>query len=203
MKRTAIFGGTFNPIHNGHMNLMRELDQKLQFDRILLIPSNLPPHKPAEDLASGADRLEMCRLAVREFPQVEISVIELQRPGRSYTVDTLHALQKQYPNEEFTLLLGGDMFRTFSQWYSYREILSMARLAVAARSQKEHQLLIEEKKQHPEYGNQVELCEVPVFEVSSTEIRQALREDRLKDGLLDSAVLHYIRTHHLYQSEEE
>lgn len=131
-RRIGIYGGTFNPPHSGHVHLARTLAQALGLERVLIIPANLPPHKQAHELASGADRMEMCRLAFPDEP-FEISGLELSRGGKSYTCDTLAALQKQYGNAEFYLFMGTDMLLSFHQWRNPGEILRMCRLAVAAR----------------------------------------------------------------------
>lgn len=107
-RRIGIYGGTFNPPHSGHVHLARTLAQALGLERVLIIPANLPPHKQAHELASGADRMEMCRLAFPDEP-FEISGLELSRGGKSYTCDTLAALQKQYGNAEFYLFMGTSM----------------------------------------------------------------------------------------------
>ena len=128
--RIGIFGGTFNPPHSGHVHLARTLAKALQLNRVLIIPANLPPHKQAQMLASGADRMQMCRLA---FPDTlfEVSDIELSRGGKSYTCDTLAALREKYADASLYLFMGTDMLLTFHQWRAPREILRMCRLCVA------------------------------------------------------------------------
>ncbi len=102
MAHTGIFGGTFNPIHNGHLHLLKEADAALHFDRILVIPANIPPHKRAADLAPGNDRLEMARLAAAGMEKVFVSDIELKAKGKSYTILTLEKLHALFPGDHFT-----------------------------------------------------------------------------------------------------
>ena len=120
--RTGVFGGTFNPVHNGHIHLARTYFDALRLDRMLVIPTCLPPHKPGEQLADGADRLAMCRLAFDGLPGFEASDIELRRGQKSYTVDTLEQLAKEYPDDGFYLIMGSDMFLTLTGWREWRHL---------------------------------------------------------------------------------
>ena len=169
-RRIGIYGGTFNPPHSGHVHLARTLAQALGLERVLIIPANLPPHKQAHELASGADRMEMCRLAFPDEP-FEISGLELSRGGKSYTCDTLAALQKQYGNAEFYLFMGTDMLLSFHQWRNPGEILRMCRLAVAARGGMEEYASLESYIRGGPLGDlssRVILCTVRPVPVSST-----------------------------------
>ena len=161
--KTAVYGGTFNPIHRGHIHILGEFMERLALDRALLIPDGAPPHKQALDLApgehrlgmcrldrnrylsldshkskmpqSGEHRLGMCRLAAEALPgRVEVSPIELERPGRSYTSDTLAQLNGLFPGEELYLLMGEDMFLTVDRWHAAEEIFRRAVLCASPRS---------------------------------------------------------------------
>ena len=107
--RIGIYGGTFNPIHTAHVHLVREFIKRLSLDRVILIPTGTPPHKATHQLASGADRIEMCRLAAADIAEcpVTVSDIEVLRTGKSYTADTMTELKAQYPDDELFLLMGG------------------------------------------------------------------------------------------------
>lgn len=109
-QRIAMFGGTFNPIHNGHLHLAQQFQQHLQFDRILLMPVSLPPHKSEEGLIATKHRLEMCRLATEPFSYLQVSDLEIKRGGSSYTWQTLEELGRMYPGAQLHLLLGSDMY---------------------------------------------------------------------------------------------
>lgn len=200
-RRIGIYGGTFNPPHSGHVHLARTLAQALGLERVLIIPANLPPHKQAHELASGADRMEMCRLAFPDEP-FEISGLELSRGGKSYTCDTLAALQKQYGNAEFYLFMGTDMLLSFHQWRNPGEILRMCRLAVAARGGMEEYASLESYIRGGPLGDlssRVILCTVRPVPVSSTELRKKLREGREVKGLIPGEVCHYILEKGLYR----
>ena len=131
--RTGIYGGTFNPIHLAHVHLVRAFIEQLSLNRVLLIPTGQPPHKAAAALACNADRLAMCRLAAAEISEcpVEVSDIEMRRAGKSYTADTLTALRGQYPQDDFYLLMGEDMFLTVERWYEPEKIFREATVPAA------------------------------------------------------------------------
>lgn len=130
--RIGVFGGTFNPPHIGHRRLAELVKQAVNLDRVLVIPTFIPPHKREQSLAAGEDRLEMCR---RNFTEdyFTVSDTEIRREGKSYTFDTLCALKKDYPGDEIYLIIGSDMLLSFHRWYEYRKILSMATLCVISR----------------------------------------------------------------------
>lgn len=199
-RRIGIYGGTFNPPHSGHVHLARTLAQALGLERVLIIPSNLPPHKQVPELASGADRMEMCRLAFPDEP-FEISGLELSRGGKSYTCDTLAALQKQYGNAEFYLFMGTDMLLSFHQWRNPGDILRMCRLAVAARGSMEEYETLEDYICNGPLGDirsRVILCTERPFPVSSTGMRERIA-CRLLEGLLSCSVYSYILEKGLYR----
>ena len=124
--KTGIYGGTFNPIHNGHLHIVEEFRRGLGLDRVLLIPTRVPPHKAAPDLASAGERFAMCRLAAQGKPWLELSDIEMRREGKSYTAETLEELSALYPQDQFYLLMGEDMFLTLGRWYRPETIFSLA-----------------------------------------------------------------------------
>lgn len=198
-ERIGIFGGTFNPIHNGHLHLLKETQAALSFDKILLIPAGIPPHKAPKSLASGADRLEMARLAAMEMENVSVSDIELKSGGRSYTIHTLLKLKTLFPEAAFTLIMGADMLLSFDQWYRWRDILALASLAAAARSDGEYESLVEKGKAL----GRTQVVRLTPFPVSSTQVREKLAAGEDVSGLLPHRVLSYILKKGLYQSERE
>lgn len=198
MERIGIFGGTFNPIHQGHVHLAKHYIQELKLDKLLVIPTKYPPHKMARDLVSGKDRLEMCRLAFGDCPQAQVSDMEIVRPGRSYTVDTIRQLRKDYPQAKLFLLVGGDMFRSFHRWYCFEEILQNCTLCTAARERNELQELARCRILLSQYSENLMILDIPVLELSSTEIRSRLEKGENCSGLLLEAVLSYIREQKLY-----
>ncbi len=132
MGRTAVFGGSFNPIHLGHLLMADEMLERLKLNRVLFVPAAAPPHKPPASLAPAAARSEMVRLAVVGHPRFEVSDIELHRAGPSFTVDTLEALQRG--GDELFLLVGSETFLDLLSWRSPRRVVELARLVVVPRT---------------------------------------------------------------------
>lgn len=180
MSRIGIYGGTFNPPHSGHMLAIREFAEKLQLDRVLMIPDRVPPHKEMPEGSPDAQtRLQLCRLAAAEMPFVTVSDLELQREGRSYTVDTVRELHEQYPEDELILLMGTDMFLSFHQWWKPEEIVRYVSLAMANRknpSEDEKKAIAAQKqKLEKELAAKTYVIENDVIDVSSTAVRALLR----------------------------
>ncbi len=202
--RTGIYGGTFNPIHRAHIQLVRAFAERLDLDRVLLIPTGLPPHKVARHLADNEARLAMCRLAAAEVTQcpVEVSDMEMRRAGKSYTADTLSALRNQYPFDDFYLLMGEDMFMTIDHWYDAERIFRLATVCAVPRDYGSFRRLIRHgeavRRAHPAFG--FILQNIPYLPVSSTAVREGLERGDLPDGFLPEAVRAYIEKRGLYQS---
>ena len=137
MEKLGIFGGTFNPVHNGHLSLCTQLADALEIPKVLLIPTAIPPHKRAPELASGEHRLAMCRLAAQSDPRFCACDLELRRQGNSYTVETLRELGRLSPSAQLFLLMGTDMFMTVQNWYCACEIFRRAFLVAGARQEGE------------------------------------------------------------------
>ena len=175
MERIGIFGGTFNPVHSGHLLLARHYLDALKLDRLLVIPTGTPPHKDAPELLDGEKRMQLCALAFEDQPRVQLCDIELRREGKSFTVDTVGWLRQQYPQAQLYLLVGSDMFLSFERWKSWQQILRQVTLCTAARSTGELLQLRRHAQQLMPYGSTL-VFDFPVLEVSSTQIRRRLKE---------------------------
>lgn len=198
--KIGVYGGTFNPIHLGHVHILREFIQRLKLDKGLLIPARVPPHKQALDLAEGTDRLAMCRLAAAELEGLaEVSALELERPGRSYTVDTLRELSTRYPEDEFYLLMGEDMFLTVDRWYCAETIFRLAAICASPRSRDGAKKLREKQGElEGRYHARCFVEDIPYLPISSTEIREAAEAGKSLKGLVPPGVERYIVSHRLY-----
>ncbi len=201
-KKVAVFGGTFNPIHLGHLHLCAECQREYQFQKIILMPDHLPPHKQTQQLATAGQRLAMCRLAAEEYPFLEVSDLELQLKGISYTVQTLRELTKSAPEVEWHWIIGSDMLYTFHQWYQYEEILSLAKVIAGAREQEEYDKMTAYRERLGPLKERVEIIHLAAKPLSSTQVRKAL-EDGEADvrGYLPAQVFDYIQKHGLYQGK--
>ena len=198
MGRLGIFGGTFNPIHNGHLHIAECFWQQMDLDSLLFIPSKRPTHKPAPDLASSTHRLAMCRAALEGTP-FSVSDLEITRQSDSYTVYTLEELHRQYPEERLYLLMGEDMFLTLLDWKAPEEILSLCVVCVAPRSEDSRSRILTYGKRLAALGGQYALLDIPFLSVSSTEIRQRVQAGLPIDHLMPDAARQYLYEHHLYQ----
>ncbi len=186
--KIGIFGGTFNPIHQGHLALIDRMIERLSLDHLILIPTAVPPHKDRGEVLPAADRIAMCRLAVAGDARVSVSTLEVERGGKSYTVDTLRELKKEYPADELILLVGSDMFYTLTEWHCAEELLRMVRIAAMARESDELSRLLQEQARLNALGARTEVIEVDPVIVSSTDIRQ--NTGRLRATLSRERYLH-------------
>ena len=129
----GLLGGTFNPVHEGHLSIAREALSLFALDAVWFIPCAVPPHKPAHNLASNEDRLAMLRLALAGEPRFDALPIEFDRPGKSYTVDTVRALQALHPGDGFVFIIGADTLPELHTWHQPLELLSLVRIVTLAR----------------------------------------------------------------------
>lgn len=197
--RVGIFGGTFNPVHNGHISLMKQLVAALSLDELLVIPTAMPPHKDGGEVISAEHRLALCRLAVEDIPQARVSDMEIRRGGKSYTINTIRLLLADRPEDEFILLVGSDMFFTLEEWREADEIMRLVRVAAVAREDDEIERLKEFSERYNQNGARTEIVEAPVVSLSSTE----LRGDSLRSDGLSEKVRRYIIQNGLYGREKK
>lgn len=205
--KIGIYGGTFNPIHLGHMEAARFTLEYLALDRLYLIPTGIPPHKRMDaDAPAAAQRLEMVRLAAEALgPAVQVDDLELHREGRSYTLDTLRQLKKAHPKDALYLLMGTDMFLTFHRWREPGEIVKLCTLCAFGRSEKDSEELFSVQRAYlrETLGADVVTIALPhIVDISSTRLREHLAEGGGGE-YLDPAVYGYILRHGLYGVEAD
>ncbi len=200
MKRTALLGSSFNPPHNGHLMLAAGCADFLGAGRVLLIPAASPPHKSAAEYAPAADRLAMCRLAARCDPRFEASDIELRRGGVSYTVDTLEALRRESPQEELFFLMGADMFLSFHTWKDTERILELCRICAVPRGAADEAAMLGYARQKNIPKDRFLIKNLPLVNISSSQIRQNIKSGLSVAGLVPEAVNQYILEKGLYRS---
>lgn len=200
--KIGIYGGTFDPIHRGHLAAAKAAVEQLGLDQILLIPANVPPHKqlPRES-AAAQDRYEMTVLGTAELKgKAQVLDLELQRNGKSYTSDTLRVLKEQYPEDELWLLLGTDMFLSLDRWHEPEVIMSLASIGAFSRTEAGEREAFEQQKQKLEniFAAHVVTMTIPdVVEISSTQVRRELAAGKGQD-LVTDAVYGYILRRGLY-----
>ena len=188
--RLGIFGGTFDPIHNVHLQIAKAARDQAKLDRVLFVVSARPPHKMSRECASPEDRYAMVAEALADEPGLEPSRIELDRKGPSYTAETLRQLRKLYPDAELLLILGIDSLVDLPKWRDPETILNLAQVLAVPRPG--------EYKMPRTLEGRYRMLEFPEAPVSSTEVRQRIAEGGPLDGLLPAAVTRYIREKDLY-----
>jgi len=188
--RIAIFGGTFDPVHKGHLLLAEWIADNLHLDGILFIPIRIHPFSKRQDITRAEHRLNMLRLAIAGYNNFEVSSVELEREGVSYTVDTLRSLHRRKPDTEFYFLIGDDNLSEFHKWKEPDEIRKLARIVVFRRG---GQAEINKKK-YPDFI----YVDNPLIDISSSEIRERLKRGLPLEDQIPPAVLDYIRQHRLY-----
>lgn len=196
--RIVVYGGSFNPPHLGHVEAARTVSAELAPDKFLIIPTNVSPHKMlAEGSPEPRARLEMCRLAFADIPGAEISDMELQREGKSYTAQTVEELRHSFPDDELVLVMGTDMFLSFETWYRFEYLLENCTLAVLARDEDEDVQLRRQRDALAEkYGARVIILKHDPVAASSSDIRERLRFGIGSELLPDSVYSEIIRRHY-------
>lgn len=219
MSSVGLLGGTFNPIHNGHLAIARQAREALALDRVVLIPTGDPPHKPNERLAAAKDRYEMVRLAIASDPLLSISDVEVRRPGKSYTIDTIRLLQHEYgEHTRLYFLIGLDAFLEFPTWQDPETLLTLCSFVVLSRPGLSFQALSamplipripqpslleldagRTSRLDVSLGPQSLIClRLPPTNVSASDIRARLAQGASTANLLPPAVESYILQHHIY-----
>lgn len=206
-QRNLIFGGTFDPIHTGHLIVARAVAEAFDVPKVTLMPTRTPPHK-AESSAPAEHRLAMCRLAVGDDPLFEVSELELDREGPSYTVDTLRQIKQQQPDAEILWMIGLDMLRILHQWREAEAVVNLARIVTALRPPRPGNLAKELRPLENAFGRErfgqllADVVETPLIEVSSTEIRRRLAAGRPIRYLTPVMVADYISKSRLYNTRD-
>ncbi len=193
--KIGVFGGTFNPVHIGHVHLAENFKEELSLDRLIVIPTGTPPHKQSCDLVSSDDRLSMCRMAFEGI--AEVSCLEIMRAGKSYTVETLEELKKIYADDEIFLLVGSDMLLSFKRWYRWEDILKMCTLCATDRDNFETCRDADEK-----LLKKIIFCDFPKTVISSSEIREKIKKGENVSSLLPEKVIKYIKEKGLYNADK-
>lgn len=202
MKKMGLFGGTFDPIHRSHISMALRLADKLELDGVLLMPTFVPPHKIKESMASAQHRLAMCHLAAEEYPQLQVSDLELQRQGASFTADTLDVLKSRYPDTRWYLITGADMFCTLRTWYRFDDIAKEAVLCTVPRQGTDTKHLLEYASDLQAEGIECYVDSEPEQAISSTEIRYRAGLGQSLTDLVPDKVASYIQKNGLYTDKE-
>jgi nicotinate-nucleotide adenylyltransferase len=188
--KIGILGGTFNPIHYGHLILGEQVAGKLKLDRVIFVPAFMPPHKSNRDVISAGPRLKMAELATRENPHFTVSDIEIKRKGKSYTVDTLREIKRKYPEARLFFICGSDLVSEIPTWKDSDELFKMVQFVLAKRPGFGKRLS----------GKQFLKIGVAQVDISSSLIRDLVKQGRSIRYLTPDSVVKYIQKHGLYKS---
>lgn len=184
----GIIGGTFDPIHRGHLRVIQKLSDN--FDKLLVIPSGQPWLRKHQPTASGADRFQMCVLAVAELSlgeKVEVLDIEVNRSGPTYSIETIEALKKNFPNAKITLILGADAASRISQWHRSAELRKLVSFLVVNRP--------------GTTKSEFEQVEIDAFDISATQVRSAVSNGENLSNLITPSIWNFIKLRKLYGSK--
>jgi nicotinate-nucleotide adenylyltransferase len=194
-------GGTFSPIHYGHLLMCEHIWEEFQLEKIIFMPAKIPPHKAGAQVAGQQDRMEMVRLAIMDNPHFEVSDLEMQREGPSYTVDTLTTLKELYgPKQEFGLIIGADSLVQLESWREPERILALAALIVASRPDTlESSVIDASDKLREKYGARILHSKHLAMNYSSTEIRERVKKGQTIKYFVPPAVEAYIYEKGLYK----
>lgn len=211
MPLIGILGGTFDPIHNGHIRLALEARQQLNLDHVRLIPVNIPPHR-SKPVASPLHRQTMLSLAIDNEKDLCMDLRELNSNETSYTINTLKSLRKEFNNDSLCLILGKDAFNKIDSWKDWETLLDYAHIIVANRpgedetfsSQKLEQWIIQHQTKEAaslkeKLAGNIYFINIPMLDISSSNIRQSFSDNKAVDKLIPAAALTYIKNNHLYQ----
>jgi nicotinate-nucleotide adenylyltransferase len=201
--KLGILGGTFNPPHLGHLVCAQEAHDQLELDRVVLMPTGEPPHKQITADPGAEARFELCRCAVAGDERFDVSRLELDRAGRSYTVDTLRALHATSPQDDLTFIVGGDMARSLPTWREPEAVLELATLAVAERAGSEREEIRGELRAlggRDWVGERVRFFDMPRVDVSSSLVRERVATGRPIRYLVPAAVADAIDAHGWYRT---
>ncbi len=188
--KIGILGGTFNPIHLGHLIMAEEIRQALKLDKVIFVPTYLPPHKPARQIAAAIDRLKMLRLAVKGNPYFNVSDIEIKRKGKSYTIDTVKAFKRRFKRSKLYFIIGSDYHRTLNGWKDVKKIQRLVKFAVINRPGFPLRSLA---------NRYVLNLNVKTLDISGYEIRERIRRKQSICYLVPREIMRYIYNRKLYK----
>lgn len=198
----GIYGGSFDPVHNGHINMVNQMREKAGLDEIIVMPAAVSPFKQnmKRKPASAKDRLEMCRLAFGGLPFVTVSDYEISLDEVSYTVNTIRHFNGLYPDDRLFFIMGSDMLLSFDRWYCFKEIMSRCTLLVASREDGETDMgrLEEKAAELSQLGGSIMLVRTDVCEMSSTLIREKIMNNQEITCYMPENVVKYIAENNVY-----
>lgn len=199
MKKIGIMGGTFNPIHIAHLILAEQAYQTFHLDKVLFMPTKNPPHKQKQEIASDEHRKNMILAAIQENPKFELSTIEMDRDGITYTAETLRILHQQSSDVSYYFIIGGDSLMQIMTWNKPEEIFSMANIIAATRNGYQNEEINQQcERLRQQYHANILKLEIPSLEISSKSIRNKCKNQESIRYYVPETVFSYMKEHKLY-----
>lgn len=180
---TAVFGGTFNPFHIGHYEMLTSLCEKSWIDSVFVMPDRIPPHKVCDYIADDFHRIKMCELACSDFSKAELCLLEFEREGKSYTVDSIIQLKEKYPDRKFAVVCGADMIATLDTWKNYKQLFSITEFIAFNRA--EDTDFLNQVKEKEKLGAKITVIDEKITDVSSTDLRKNIVKDNFPQKIYD------------------
>lgn len=203
MKRIGIMGGTFDPVHNGHLLLGKQAYEEYQLDEIWYMPSHIPPHKKDHTITAGTDRIEMLKLALKDLPYCIVSDFEMKREGNTYTAHTLELLKEEAPENQFYFIIGADSLFQLEQWYHPEKVMALTSFLVSGREYPGAERTMEEQIAYlsEKYGACIYPLHNEEIRVASADIRKRISEGSTVSDDIPETVEQYIKTRGLYTAK--
>ncbi len=200
--KIGVLGGTFDPVHLGHLEIVKEARRTLNLSEVILVPAGQPPFKPNRLITPSEQRLKMLHLAVANTPDLQVTTIEIERPGPSYTADTLAEFKGRYGGEdELFFILGWDSLEQLPDWYQPSRIIELCRLVAVPRPGRSRPSLEELEARVPGISRRLVFLEKPEIDISSSKIRELAAQGETIEHLVPGPVAAYIREHKLYLTQ--
>ena len=200
--KIGVIGGTFDPIHNGHLIAAEYARTSLNLDKLIFIPSGIHPFKDNKSISHPSKRLDMISLAIDSNKYFEMSSIEIDRKGTTYTIDTIMELREEYKEDEIYFIIGSDILFEIDKWKSFEELIHLCKFILLYRPGKEEDRIDKKIKElYLSYSIQLEKVKSPIIEISSTEIRARVKKEQSIKYLVPEFVEEYILEHNLYSKE--
>ena len=185
MSNIAIFGGTFNPFHIGHYQMLNAICELDFIDKVFVMPDKIPPHKEFDNVVDDLHRKNMCQIVCDDFSKAQLCLIEFEREGKSYSIDTVKLLKEKHPSDKFYFVIGGDMLSSLDSWYNWQELIKLVPFIAFKR---EGQLSFDDDHNRlSAYGADIKVVNAKIDDISSTQLRQ-----KIDKNLLPKKVYNYI-----------
>lgn len=197
--KIAIFGGSFNPIHNAHIKLVKRFLDEVDLDLVYFVPTNITPLKDNTDFVSSQHRLEMCEIALKNYKSFVVSDVEVTREGLSYSSDTIAHFKSMHPDDQLYFIMGADMFVTLEKWHNFEYIFDNVTILTAPRDGYDYDELCEIHKSYQKYNCNAYITQEYIEDLSSTLIRDMIKQNKDISDFIDKDVFDYITKNRIYR----